>query len=959
MIFLSAQAAATGYGQRGPIAGDLSGIVAPGVRGSKKAGFMTLPPLPGGEMTFTPMQASAQPAVDPVESARQAQQRAQDLANDLRAIGPLENLPATGSAEFGKLRTAALAIMQRRFQASRETLEADTATDFAANVTWVPDFSAAPRTIAPADRDRARTASYPVAYAITFLDRPRFVLAYAAAVFALNPDGDVEAENAASAILACGERTYPTQSDAARLAPFREDAALVYRYALACSVIDGKWTLRSAGILINLGNLYVDMKSPERARPVLLAAHTYTPDSWDAALAFASCYMLQNQPDLARAMLENKALARPALYATATRGAAAMDETRNAPDLSPDSPDEAFETVLQKFAQQEILTAADFVDEIDQSTRIRMRHFVDDLPVQGSYRAPDIHELTQFSTVQSINRPLGIRALGDFAERLGGYSMFMIGSMLNRQADALAKMGLNVQMDVDLNDLLAHPEKYKDRKINATVTGVEALKARVEGMKRRAEQGRRDLASGNTAAIIQAATSSGSSAPIYALKPYDFANPMDVMIQQYNASVLGRKIHAYNASFFAVNSRTRTLLGEIVEQHAHRQNAIRQAEDVELDGFIKRKAEAEAAGQDVNTAQWKLLEHHIHTSYMPRYNAEADIAWKEATLVAAKAYTDKIKPRAERFYYDVFRHIALISDPAVREKKNRDFQQMLHFAVYQGLANVLGAFGSGSYVEEWDCHCDVGALEAQAEEEQRALDQIDNERSARQQQDRLRFESGEIPASSPLFKKLDEYGTDLDIPFLTFLTGRISCARTNLTLTAKLPTALSPKGTYTFSESAFTGATTYGGSVEVSVKAKEGPVSVGATLNLRGGIALDGHGAVTDYSVTGASNVTVGAGPFTTSIGGEIGYTPQGGITSDVSSGVKASFSDTYGRSGEVSVDASARRGSTLSAEAEQNFNPYSDEINGFLKDVMGPLREFFPVDTSIKQEIWSGKFTL
>ena len=47
-----------------------------------------------------------------------------------------------------------------------------------------------------------------------------------------------------------------------------------------------------------------------------------------------------------------------------------------------------------------------------------------------------------------------------------------------------------------------------------------------------------------------------------------------------------------------------------------------------------------------------------------------------------------------------------------------------------------------------------------------------------------------------------------------------------------------------------------------------------------------------------------------------------------------------YGRSVEVTIEGSARRGSTFSAKAEQALNPHSDEINGFLKDIRRNQRQ-------------------
>ena len=219
------------------------------------------------------------------------------------------------------------------------------------------------------DRERAAQASYSVSYAITHLDRPRFVVAYAGAMLALNPDGILEAGNAASAIATSAERLYGAAASAAKLAAARDDAAVVYRYALACSVVDDKWTLRSLGILINLGNLYVDMKSPERARPVLLAARAFAPNSWEAALALGSCYMLQGRPELARAALEDKSVKPSAIFAAATKGGAQLEAISSCGDLSPDSSEEEFEGALQTFEGKETLTAADFVTGIDPSER--------------------------------------------------------------------------------------------------------------------------------------------------------------------------------------------------------------------------------------------------------------------------------------------------------------------------------------------------------------------------------------------------------------------------------------------------------------------------------------------------------------------------------------------------------------------------------------------------------------
>src|SRR5688572_4506572 len=180
--------------------------------------WVTALPLPAGaELSYQPIQAGAASLPNIEIDTAQAEQRANELSADLKTIVPVEHLPAVSTADFLKLRTDALTIVKRHYEESRAALEPDAIGEFAMYVTWTPDFSTVPRTISAADRERAHAASYSVAYAITHLDRPRFVVAYAAAIFALNPDGALEAANAASAIVTSGERRFGTGADAAKL----------------------------------------------------------------------------------------------------------------------------------------------------------------------------------------------------------------------------------------------------------------------------------------------------------------------------------------------------------------------------------------------------------------------------------------------------------------------------------------------------------------------------------------------------------------------------------------------------------------------------------------------------------------------------------------------------------------------------------------------------------------------
>ena len=89
-------------------------------------------------------------------------------------------------------------------------------------------------------------------------------------MFALDVEDPISIGNLASAILSAGERRHPYAGMEPLLAPYREDARILYAYALACSLAGSSenpsWTLRSLTPLVNLGNLLVDLKEWKRPR---------------------------------------------------------------------------------------------------------------------------------------------------------------------------------------------------------------------------------------------------------------------------------------------------------------------------------------------------------------------------------------------------------------------------------------------------------------------------------------------------------------------------------------------------------------------------------------------------------------------------------------------------------------------------------------------------------------------
>ena len=129
---------------------------------------------------------------------------------------------------------------------------------------------------------------------------------------------------------------------------------------------------------------------------------------------------------------------------------------------------------------------------------------------------------------------------------------------------------------------------------------------------------------------------------------------------------------------------------------------------------------------------------------------------------------------------------------------------------------------------------------------------------------------------------------------------------------------------------------------------------------MKGAISIDGKGVVSDYSISSASNLDLEAGPVGAGVGGEIGYSSKGGMTTDGGAYAKVTLSNEFGRSLELKLETTARRGNSFSYKAEQEFNPWAETMNDGAKEILGAeFKEFLSLDASMKKEVWTGSFAL
>lgn len=858
--------------------------------------------------------------------------------------------PASFTAAAAVSRQSALALAQRHFSSAYAAMKQTEKVEFARLMPGVTRFSAIKVNAA-----RAAALSMATATAVSYANAPNFFLSLAAAVFALDPGSTNGANSFASAVVTSGER----RPDGAAMDALRADAAQLYRYAVAQSLSSGNFTGASAIPLANLGNLYIDMGRIGDARNIFLALRRLNPRSWDAAEGLAACYIAEQRPELAKKLLEDPRLAAPAIVGAARSSSKQLSDTEQAAQLPLGSPDSAYENAIDSLKSQDILTSADFVGGLDQSERNKIKYFVENLPVQGSYRAPPINLISQFSALRAISEPAGVSALRDFVEAFGAYSVRAGVSMASQQIDMASILGLQIDPGVDLADVAAHPEKYENYEPQVTVSGMADFMANIQNMEQLAQTAQTDLATGKTGSSLALASKADPGFTILRMDPNTYADPFNILIQRHNFTVFYRKMNTYNGYLFSVNKRTDAAVRDIIEKARSRMEDIAVREQAEIDQYDREKQRAEDAGENTNTAKWKLRLHAIHSKYFHEYNNVSEIAWSQGTLLASTAYLQKIVPSAESLYYDVVRHVALISDPEVRESKDLALKSSIDRAVLWGLQNVLVAYSAFHYMEEWDCGCDVQGLLEQYAAEQAQLEADENARLQKSMAEKKRFDSGDIPESSPLFQRLDAYGADLNIPFIPFLSGRISCARTIVTLKADFPVPGAPSLSASFASNQFTGASTYGGGVSVGLGTSANNVSVGARLSLSASVTTDGSGVVSDYSVTGGAQVGVSGSYGEAGVSGEMTFGPDGLTDSDFGASAKTDLSSAFG-GGSVSIEGSTKRGCSLSAQVEQSLGPAQDLLDEGSKQTLGDdYASFSPTGDLLKKELWSGKFQL
>lgn len=838
------------------------------------------------------------------------------------SLGPLVRVsPDLLGSETPKV-PAILVLAHRYYDLAVPQMENDLRAEFARLINWPVTFDGA-----RPDAAHASQLTNEIAVAVSFSDAKNFYLASAAAAFALNPANSTGAGNFATAILTYGEDTLeamlPSPEKNRQLQSYRDDAVAIFRYALSLN-FTAKFAneANALPLLINLGNVYIDLAQPEKARVAFQEALRLSPRSPPAHEGMAAYYLATGRKDLAA-----KEIQRPACFPSSRRKAAEAGEKakeETAPTAQDGDSEEQLAAKIAQLQKIEPPTMADFIEELDQSGANKLRFFVRQLAIEATYHAPDLHDLWQYGSLEAFSRP---EARAVFEEWAAKWGKRKLGSLAARnasnQVDVLKSLGVKLDFGVDLEDVARNPEKYEDVDFDVKVSGLENLDAMLPQLEALEKQANRELPTTKMNAVMQVDRLMKGGMSIYALDPGDYANPSDVFIQKFNMLELNKKLLAYQRYLRKVTEDLRRVLENA------RKSAPQELRRIE-DTMARTMRQIEKLADEEHWSDEKTLleRHHVHGSYFPQLNQVAGAAWLQSTGYANAVYREKLKPNLEAMFNDCFRHVMLISDPEIRTRKETELSAALSGFVALSLTCVSQAYDTGEYLDSWDCDCTIEALAQAREREQEAYDQATEQARQKNKLAIKDFNEGAIPETSGLYKKLDTYSSSFSSPFVDAKWGivksslKFKVGGKDKAHGAKAETSVEVAWDHMRNKTTVTAGLEAAQKVEFA----DGRIGVEGKVWTKAVVTMDSDSlAAQDWDVAAGANLTGSVGTGSTAAG-------------------------SANLQGTVAYETSVMRGNTLSAEVA---------VVG-AATIIGKddAKEGYGVSLPKKLTLWSGKYT-
>lgn len=660
-----------------------------------------------------------------------------------------------------------LKLANHYYSLTNPKIETATKSEYKRIINWNPSFTGS-----KTDVKKAKEISNSAALAISYTNAKNFYLSMSSAVFALDSKNIVGAGNFASAVASYHDDLVIEGKKDKNMNKYYEDAIKIYNYGLQISIKDKKFNRDALPLLVSLGNLYMDTQKKDRAYTCFRMAMAIEKDYWPARKSMYNYYMSEKKFDEALKLMMEESQYPVFVRANTKIKKIKEEEEKRTKMPEGEVSDQIMEKHLNSLTVVTSISQADFLEEIDKEAHAKLKNHIRYVQNKMRYKAPDIRLLAQYSSLEKISTPLGQSDLEAFREGVENYSKLAkyMGAKIGKDSmgnfgyetdlggfdtmeDLVGAMGSNPEFDLQINfDWLGDIDSISDEFIKELEKNVSEFEKSPE--KKPTE-------------LLKTLSKFQSEKAVLALNPFEYANPVDVYIQQLNIMDYDKKFSSYSVYLANQNRKSSKLIYDALEDAKRRNERV-------VEDIINMETKIWEMYQ--NDPERAKLEVHrvVHTGMMPQLNKDNQVLWNQVTQLAITQYEKKIRKYVEKMYNDCMKHVILISDEEVqRELEDRVIELAIR-TVYMSLNDIYYAFSFNGtpYIEPQECGCDEKALEASIAAKIVEENKLANEQIKKNMEAKKKFEAGELDENSEYYKKvIKPYEVHINTPYFTGKVG--------------------------------------------------------------------------------------------------------------------------------------------------------------------------------------------
>ena len=667
-----------------------------------------------------------------------------------------------------------------------------------------------------------------------------------------------------------------------------EDAATVLQYAISLSMTAGAHTKASLGPLTALGNLYLDMKKFEEAKNLFMTARKIDDSYMQAISGLMAYYKATNNPQFIPMMLAAAKKKPTGIGKAANKIEENNKKSEKLIKEGGEATEEELEKMIDLAETVEAPNHGDMFEFLNPRTAEKIISDMKGLQSMMKITIPNIHILTAFTDITEDNQisvKCAVEAVKDDVRYLERYAKLHSRGMGNMAADIMENTGMGDFKYMGMNfhdfmrDISNNPGKYDNIKnmpdAHLRMDNMEKFVREAQDSVRAMSSARQGFGDESTAAlrISKVAAKANLLAFPLSLNPFEYSNPYDILIQQYNVPLLVKKKQVFDMYCITVLRKDGMVIADVQRNFAREHKRIKDLFDRDMELLREKKEEddrkaAESMGGEgvgggyapgFTDDQYRQELHALHLKYYPQLNQCTKRYWLEATGVAARLYK-KLERNLPRLYKDLMKHIMVISDEKVRRQQEDQVVGMLATTLISAIGMVLDTYGNGEILRIEMCGCDTQDLERMREELRKETEKTEREMLQRQKAKQDSFKNSGIEANSATY--LQVYSkADYELDWIVIKqSSNGSFTKTEVCI---------PFGLGSINRSLYnnhiTGAGSY--SRDITLGGKLGPAEIKATFGMT--LAWDGDGRLIadGFDLRAGLEASVGKGPVSATAG--------------------------------------------------------------------------------------------